>query len=289
MTAPAPWAFEAIGTVWRIRTAEPLAESTRARVLERIQRYDRAFSRFRPDSLVARHAAEGGAMEYPAEAAALFALYDRVGELTAGRVTPMVGDSLERLGYDAHYSFRPTGEPLVPQRTAMSISDRTVTLQRPALIDVGAAGKGQLVDLVAGVLTEEGHASFTVDAGGDVRHEGAPPLRVGLEHPHDPTAAIGVVTLTGERRAIAGSASNRRRWGDGWHHILDGTTGTPVRSIVATWVLAPTTMVADLLATALFFVEGERIDEAFDVDWVRVHADGRFERSASLPGELFTR
>jgi thiamine biosynthesis lipoprotein len=89
------------------------------------------------------------------------------------------------------------------------------------------------------------------------------------------------------RRAIAGSAGNRRAWGDGWHHILDGATGRPVRSVVATWALASTAMLADALATALFFVPGEVLQRDHDVDWVRVLADGSAEWSTSLPGEVF--
>ena len=42
----------------------------------------------------------------------------------------------------------------------------------PVLLDVGAAGKGQLVDLVAELLADRGVLGATVDGGGDVRHHG---------------------------------------------------------------------------------------------------------------------
>ena len=289
MSERAGWTFDAIGTRWRVDTACPVPPLVRGRVAARIEAYDRAFSRFRPDSLVSKHARSGGRVHYPAEAAPLLALYARLAALTGDRVSPLVGGSLERLGYDAAYSLRPSGPPAPAPRMAdvLTVAGPVVTLRRPALIDVGAAGKGQLVDLVADLLRAEGITGVTVDASGDLRHDGEGPLRVALEHPHDRTAALGVVELGGHRRAIAGSAGNRRAWGHGWHHILDGSTGLPVRSVVATWALASTAMTADALATALFFVPGAVLEGEFDADWVRVLADGRIERSAGLPGEVF--
>jgi thiamine biosynthesis lipoprotein len=285
----AAWEFEAIGTHWRIDSAAPVPPPARARVEERIGGYDRAFSRFRPDSLVSTHARDAGCLTYPEEAAPLFALYLELAAITDGRVTPLVGGSLERLGYDAGYALTPTGAPEAAPRLAetLTVDGSRLTLRRPALLDVGAAGKGQLVDLVAAELAAAGALGVTVDAGGDLRHDGDEPLGVALEHPYDPTAAVGVVELAGERRAIAGSAGNRRAWGDGWHHIIDGSTGLPVRSVVATWALASTAMLADALATALFFVPGSVLEQDYDLDWVRVLADGTVEWSPSLPGRVF--
>lgn len=283
----ATWGFDAIGTRWRIDTAEPLAAPLRRRVARVIEEYDRAFSRFRTDSLVRRHAATGGTLEYPEAASSLFALYRRVEQATGGSVTPLIGASLERLGYDADYSLRPSGDPIPAPAAGLLASGATVTLAEPALIDVGAAGKGQLVDLVAGELARADVRATTVDAGGDLRHDGDGIL-VALEHPQDPALAIGVVEVGGPRRAIAGSATNRRAWGNGWHHVLDATTGRPVREVVATWAVTYDAMSADLLATALFFVPGDRLAQQFELDWVRVLADGCVEHSATLPGEVFT-
>ena len=284
------WEFEAIGTGWRVDSAEPVPPAIRAAVEHRIDGYDRAFSRFRPDSLVSSQARDGGSVTYPTEAAPLLALYLELAAITDERVTPLLGRSLERLGYGAGYALTPTGAPEPAPRLAetLTVDGSRLTLRQPALLDVGAAGKGQLVDLVAADLGAAGVRGVTVDAGGDVRHDGAQPLPVALEHPFDPSAAIGVVELAGERRAIAGSAGNRRAWGDGWHHILDGSTGLPVRSVVATWALASTAMLADALATALFFVPGGVLERDYDVDWVRVLADGTVERSATLPGSVFS-
>jgi FAD:protein FMN transferase len=47
-------------------------------------------------------------------------------------------------------------------------------------------------------------------------------------------------------------------------------------------------MLADALATALFFVEGARLREEFDFSWLTVYSDGHAEYSADFEGALFT-
>jgi thiamine biosynthesis lipoprotein len=167
---------------------------------------------------------------------------------------------------------------------AIAWDGRRLDAPSPVLLDLGAAGKGQLVDLVGAVLDGLGHERWVVDASGDLRPRGVP-LRVALEHPADPRRAIGVVEVAD--RAVAASATSRRAWGDGLHHVLDAVTGEPVRGVVATWAIADTAMVADGLATALFFDVDPELLARHDAEWVRMFADGRAQRSPGLPGEVF--
>jgi thiamine biosynthesis lipoprotein len=82
-----------------------------------------------------------------------------------------------------------------------------------------------------------------VDGSGDLRHSGDSSIQVGLEHPLDSGLVIGVVKL--KNRALCASATNRRSWGDGLHHVLDARTGLPVREVIATWVIADDAATAD--------------------------------------------
>lgn len=283
------WRFPAIGTQWAITSTAPLTDSARERVRATIEDYDLIYSRFRGDSVVSRLAHEGGTARLPAHAVSLLELYERLHELTRGAMTPLVGSALERLGYDSDYTLVPHGAPRPAPALAQTLrrNGTRIVLSAPASIDVGAAGKGQLVDLVAEVLITEGAGEFTVDAGGDLRIERSDPLRVALEHPADPALAVGVASLSGDRRAIAGSAVNRRTWGGGLHHVLDGTTGLPVRDVVASWALAPTAMRADAAATALFFLPGAVVERELDVDWATILPDGRMQCSAGLREGMF--
>ncbi|MEU5951214.1 FAD:protein FMN transferase [Streptomyces sp. NPDC047525] len=289
--------FEAIGTRWQIETDAPLSQDLRDHILDRTERFDVTYSRFRPDSLVSRIASapSGGQFDFPGDALALFGLYDRLHAATSGAVDPLVGRELELLGYDATYSLRPAPGAVRaaehargrPAWAADVDRDGTrVITRRPLVIDVGAAGKGYLVDLLSAVLREAGHHRFVVDGSGDLRHSGPRATRVGLEHPFDPRRVIGVAELRG--RALCASGVNLRAWGDGLHHVLDARTGVPVSEVVATWVMAEEAVLADGLATALFFTEARRLAESFDFAYVRMRSDGRAEISPDFAGELFT-
>ncbi len=279
--------FEAIGTRWTITAAEPIDAALAERLARVIAEYDVTWSRFRDDSGVAR-IARGEAVDLGPTAPPLLDLLDDLRRRTAGAMDPLVAASLDHLGYGASGDLTALPGYLPAPRASLARTGTTVRAEPPALLDVGSAGKGQLVDLVAAELADAGRGDSIVDASGDIRVSGAP-LRVALEHPFDPTAAIGVVEVTDG--AIAGSAVNRRDWtaegGRRLHHVLDARTGRPVETIAATWVLADTAMLADALATALFLVAPEVLVGAYDFRYVTMRTDGVASWSPDLPGEVF--
>jgi len=280
--------FEAIGAPWQIETPEPLPTSLAEAIHARIESYDATWSRFRGDSLVTRVASEAGSWEFPDDAAPLFAFYRRLYDATGGAVTPLVGRRLEDLGYDSDYRLTPRSDlSSVPRwDDVMSWDGRVLTTTRPVVLDIGAAGKGYLVDIVAALLRDAGHDEYLVDGSGDMVHRGPDVVRVGLEHPFDPTLAIGVRELSNE--ALCASAPGRRTWGTGLHHILDGLSGEPTTDVAATWAAAASALEADGLATALFFASGEALSRDFDFEYVRMFPDSKVEHSNTWAGELFT-
>ncbi|GAA5197183.1 FAD:protein FMN transferase [Microbacterium jejuense] len=288
--APAPWRFEAIGTTWEITTAEPLDEAARHTVRAVIDGFDQEWSRFRPDSVVSALARTGGAVPAPADAGPMLDAFAALGEATGGAVNPLVGASLDALGYDAAYTLHDRGPLAAPAawRDVLTWRGGSLALAEPAVIDVGALGKGRLVDLVLDVVRRAAAGDVVVDAGGDLAVRGRPE-RVGLEHPFDPRRAIGVWEVTDA--ALCASAINRRSWpsatGGTLHHVLDARTGQPVRTVAATWAVAADAMTADAVATALFFDGGPRLARAWGVEWVRMTTDGGVEWSPGCRAELF--
>lgn len=278
------WRFDAIGTRWEIETDAEVGGRDRAAVTAEIERFDREWSRFRADSHVTRVGREGG-MLASSDARAMLDAYRDLSAATDGAVNPLVAESLEALGYDADYSLVASEPVRAPTAWEERVSWTTdaVTASVPSLLDVGALGKGRLVDLIMAVLADI-PGDLVVDAGGDLRVRGAA-VRVGLEHPYDSTKAVGVVSV--QDGALCASAVNRRAWGDGLHHVLDARTGVPVRTWAATWALAPEAMRADAVATALFFDGGPALAESWGVEWVRMTTDGRVQRSPGCPAELF--
>ncbi|WP_435746191.1 FAD:protein FMN transferase [Microbacterium sp. PMB16] len=280
----ARWRFDAIGTGWEIETSAELTDADRRAVTAEIERFDREWSRFRDDSDVTRLGREGGELVSP-DARVMLDAYRALSAATDGAVNPLVADSLSALGYDPGYSLI-AGEHLsapAAWEERVSWTDAAATASVPALLDVGALGKGRLVDLIMTVLSGV-PGDVVVDAGGDIRVRGSA-ARIGLEHPFDARKAIGVVLV--QDGALCASAINRRAWGSGLHHVLDARTGLPVRTWAATWAFAPEAMRADAVSTALFFDGGPALAAMWGVEWVRMTTDGRVERSTGCPAELF--
>ena len=296
--------FEAIGTHWKIQIEDEISDSVESDIFnsvrDRIAVYDQHYSRFRSDSLVTEMSKQIGTYTLPDDAKPLFDLYERLYRLTNGSVTPLIGRLLEETGYDAQYSLETKPLHVPPTwNDAIEYDFPNIEIKQSVLIDVGAAGKGYLVDLVAGVLHAKGVRSFSINAGGDILHQSATPhpvplprrerenartIRVGLEHPDDTSLAIGVAEIRNE--SICGSAGNRRTWGE-FHHILDPHTLKSPRHIKAVWVIAKTALLADALTTCLFFVEPEPLQMEFNFEYVILYADNSVKQSDKFRGELF--
>ena len=285
--APSAWRFDAIGTGWVIETLGELPEGARASVVQLIDRFDREWSRFRTDSLVSELSREPGERAAPPDTAPMLDLYARLSDATDGAVNPLVGASLAHRGYDSDYTLVDRGPVPAPAdwRRDLTWSPDRIHLRIPATLDVGALGKGRLVDLVLASVRAHTHGPVVVDASGDIAVSGTLE-RIGLEHPYDPRRAIGVWAV--RDGALCASAVNRRAWGDGLHHVLDARTGEPVRTVVATWAVAPEAMTADAVATALFFEGGAELAHAHGVSWVRMTSEGGLEWSPGCTAELFS-
>lgn len=292
-TAIRQFVFAAIGTTWRIDFFEPVSpsfiEGVMTEVHERIAVFDRVYSRFRDDSLVTAMSRAPGTYEFPPDATALFTLYHELYELTDGLVTPLIGQVLIEAGYDAHYSLIPK-ELHEPPRWDEAIefcAPHTLIMKKPIMLDVGAMGKGYLIDLVSDVLWQRGLRAYCIDAGGDIlyRIPTQEPLEIALEHPSDAESAVGVAALL--NTSICGSAGNRRTWAD-FHHIINPKTLRSSREILAVWTVAKTTLLADAMSTALFFVSGDQLRAKYQFEYLILSPDMSVQGSPGFPARLFT-
>lgn len=283
--------FEAIGTQWLVSIPSTLTEALHATIVKavkaRIDEYDHAYSRFRDDSLVSQMAKAGGDYELPLDAPPLFELYKKVYDVTGEKVTPLIGSVMEEAGYDKEYSLVAKTLHTPPSWDDVLLFDgNKLTMKQPALIDIGAAGKGYLIDLVAEVLRQHDQHAFTIDAGGDIIHRSDTnaPIRIGLENPNDVSEVIGSVTLGNE--SICGSAGNRRAWGK-YHHIIDPTTLESPTAILATWVIADSTLLADMLATCLFFVPPSVLLPHFEFQYIVLANDFSLDYTPEIKAEFY--
>ncbi len=288
---PYRFSYASMGTQWNITlwdTDPAMGERLRQRIIAQSQEFDRTYSRFIKTSLIWSLTTQLGVVGVPADLVQMLRLYARLYDASGGKCNPLVGFALSDLGYDADYTLTPKEviRPVPEFHNALRIVDDThIDLSQSVLIDLGALGKGYFVDTIAAILQAEGVVRFLVDGSGDVFYRGnGQPIRCGLEHPGDPTKAIGVVTMTDG--ALCASASNRRRW-DKYHHTIDPFSLSSPEQLLATWVMADTAALADGLCTCLFLCEPATLVEEFRFEYCTLNPDYHAVRSPGFTAELF--
>jgi thiamine biosynthesis lipoprotein len=217
-----------------------------------------------------------------------------VASFTGGLVDPTLVGELEQAGYAAHFDGAP-----VPLRQALSLASgrapagpdpaarwrqvrvdraaRTVTRPRGLCLDSGGIAKGMFGDVLATLL--DGHASYAVDAAGDVRLGGSAGLvrPVRVASPFD-DSILHVFEL--RRGAAATSGIGRRSWldehGRPAHHLLDPASGRPAfTGIVQVTALAPRGLEAEARAKAALLSGTDGARRWLPHGGVIVHDDGR--------------
>ncbi len=285
--------FEAIGTGWVIDIEKELSSEEESSLLQkikdRIEIFDKDYSRFRKDSLVTKLSNEAGGYVMPEDFDRMISTYQKAFVVTRGLVTPLIGQVLVDAGYDANYSLI-KGEMTKPKQLddVLNWEKPKLFLKEPALLDFGACGKGYLVDIVSEILEKEGIESYCVDASGDMRQRssGGKSLRVGLENPEDIESVVGVVELL--NKSLCGSAGNRRKWGD-MHHIVNPETLKSPMNILSVWVIADTTILSDIITTCLFFVSPETLKKHFAFEYLLLNSDYTVLKSEGFSAEVFMR
>lgn len=293
--------FEAIGTQWMIEfdipsiNIESRTKDIAKQIADRTSEFDQNYSRFRTDSWITKASHNQGAHRAPADFAPMFELYQRMYTATYGAVTPLIGDAMERAGYNAQYSLVPKPLLTIPKlEETLDFQDNTLLVKYKCMIDLGAVGKGFLVDQVALLLENNGIYRYIINAGGDIRvaspvpSKSTPVITVALENPADTSKSIGEARLGRSLQglSICGSAGNRRKWAD-FHHIINPKTLRPVNEIVATWVVAGSALLADGLSTCLFFADPADLAAAFDFEYIRIMADNTKQISPGFPGRVY--
>ena len=182
-----------------------------------------------------------------------------VAEETGGAFDPTVGLRMESQGFNREDR---TGRTV---RTALALDgdvsyrdvevddcERTITLHKPLLIDLGSVAKGLAVDAAAREL--QPLSDFAIDAGGDLYLGGCNPdglpWSIGIRHPRIDGALIDSFRVSD--KAVCTSGDYERLAANGAVHILDPRSGASASNSASVTVVAPTALAADALATAAF-------------------------------------
>ena len=244
--------FDGIGTHWAIEilNGQEFSSSLIAKVHATVDQFDRRYSRFRDDSLIAELARTGTLHNPPAEMINMLTFAKEMYDVSEGAFTVAVGATLHRMGYGS----RMHGHKLYPYIwDDIIISPEKVIIPKGEMLDFGGFGKGWLIELLIQVLRQTGIREFIVNGGGDLYCQSDTPIEFKLEDLYDDKRQYGQTKIT--RGALAVSNTVKRSWDDGGtrkHHIIDPMTDDSSDSgVIATYVRADSALIADTMATIL--------------------------------------
>jgi len=282
--------WQALGTTVVVCiTAEQALAEARVLVEAELDAIDRACSRFRADSeLELVNASAGrfmvvGPLLLEALDAALRAAW-----LTDGAVDPTLGEALVLGGYSRDWSELthpparvtaesdadrrsgpPAAAPIVRARRAsgwrlIEIGHDPPGVRIPAgvRLDLGATAKALAADRAAAAVHAAIGEGVLVSLGGDIATAGPPVpggwgVHVTDDHRAGPDAPGQTIAITSG--ALATSSTTVRRWLKGtrvMHHILDPSTGEPVRPVWRTASVAASSCVDANIASTAALVQG---------------------------------
>ena len=181
--------WRALGTGVRLVVHEGDLAAARAAVEDLLERVDRTYSRFRPDSELMRlHATRGRTVAASPLLARAIGGALEAARRSGGAVDPTVGRALRVIGYDADFDFIATASiapsltlrtGTVPGWSTVDLDVAALTLRIPADVelDLGSTGKGLAADLAAdAALAAAGpDAGVLVSLGGDIATAGRAP------------------------------------------------------------------------------------------------------------------
>jgi len=307
-----------LGTLCKITTYVP-AEKAVTAAFDRIAEIDARMSANRTDSEVAQvnAAAGSGPVVVSRDTWSVIEKAMEISRIGDGRFDLTVGPLVKLWGIGTDAARIPSPAEikgalaLVGWRdVVLSAPDRSVFLRRAGMaIDLGAIAKGYAADEVIAVLAANGVKASVVDLGGNVLTFGAKPdgspWRIGLQDP-DPAVPrgshIGQLEFTGSRAVVTSGTYERFFVRDGirYHHILDTTTGLPVRNgLVAVTIFADRSIVADGYSTLVFVsgLEGGRalveatggsIEAIFFTDAFEVYATAGIRSRLQISDDRWT-
>ena len=165
------------------------------------------------------------------------------------------GSDVRSAGLQPCPSGRPEGLRYASYRdVVLDAAARTITLTRPLTLDLGAVAKGLAVDAAAREL--QPYTDFAIDAGGDLYLGGRNPSgaawSVGIRHPRRDGELIDSLRVSDRAVCTSGDYERPVASATQEHHILDPRTGASPTAAASVPVVAPTAMLADALATAVF-------------------------------------
>jgi FAD:protein FMN transferase len=271
------WRGTALGCPSRILLHHPdraVAERAVARCVDEIERLEKAFSLYRADSEIARLNRDGRLDAPSQDLLALLSQCRRFYELSGGGFDVTVQPLWQV--YAAYFfgsenpSLRGPDPGAIAAALALvdwqgvDVTSRRIALARPGMgLTLNGIAQGYLTDRIVDILRAAGCDRVLADMGkSEIRLVGHRPdgqaWRIGLADPLAPERVAVTLDLADRCISTSGGYGTKFEATGRFHHLFDPTTGTSARHYIAVSVVAPSTMVADALSTALYVTPPER-------------------------------
>ena len=211
-------------------------------------------------------------------------------EETDGLFDPTVGPLIDLWSIGSGNEKVPSEEALADALSHVSyerihVSSENITIEPGTVLDLGASGKGAVLDRVRDFLCGTDTKGAVVSAGGSIllygSKNGSRDFTVAVRLPDGGTSDyLGVLTL--QETCVSTSGSYERYFtedGVRYHHILSPESGFPAETgLVSVTVVYPDGTMSDLLSTAVFLLgeeEGLKLLYGHQAEGVLVTEDGR--------------
>ncbi len=231
-------------------------------------------SKFQPDSEVG-HLNALAADEPVSVSDVLFELLlesKRYWELSGGAFDPAVGALMRAWGFDDHNGRVPPEAEIRDllrvsgmDKVQLDVETQSVRFSRPGVsVDLGAIGKGYIVDRAVDRLKELGVRSGALVSGRSTivvwgRPPGEERWQLGIVNPRDPDEVLLEVAVS--EGAVSTSAAYERKFtsdGTEYGHVLDPRTGRPVKNCLGVTAWSPRATPGDVVSTTLFVLGADR-------------------------------
>jgi thiamine biosynthesis lipoprotein len=249
--------------------------------------------------------ARGESAQVSPELASLLLRTGEITRLSGGGFDPAVGKLVELWGFTTgdRSGARPVpSEDEIrawatdhPRFVDLEIQGTRISSPRRDLkIDLGAIGKGRVIDLAVEILHAHGIHNAVINAGGKLRavgKAGTRAWRIGIRDPRH-SGTLGGIDVQGDESVSTSGDYERFAIVNGRrvHHLLDPRTGRPTTHTEAVTVLARDATTADGASTAIFLAgpsEWQEVAKRLGIrDVLRVDADGTLQISHSLRERL---
>ncbi len=279
-----------MGTTYSITApAAEVSKQLADRIEQRLEELETIFSTWRQDSEISRFNANRSSDWFTcsAELAEVVAESIRIHRVTGGAFEVTLGPLIERWGFGKEeIAVPPSEEELARLMESVGTRHLEARTDPPSIrkdhpetsINLSGIAKGYAVDALADLLEQEDLADYMVEIGGEVRTKGSNgdrPWRIAIAKPQtgEPTAQRILQINTAAIATSGGYQNSLELLNQRYIHILDPTTGKPVKSQTAsvTVIDEASTMRADALATALMVMPAEDALRLADAEEIAVH------------------